>query len=416
MPGPGPAGPRRCVVTGAGVLGVCLAARLAGAGAEVTLLEQDQPGHAATRSSFAWLNSNDKAPRAYHDLNVAGIRAWEQLAAGLGGAAWYRPVGNLEWAAGPSGHTELAARVRRLAGWGYPARLISAAEAAELEPSLRLPAAVTGLAWFPGEGYLLTGAMVSHLLDHAAAQGVMVLTGEPGRVTGFEVPGADGGWGVRTAAGGLIPADVVVCCAGIQVPRLAALARAAGLAGAARPAGLAGAAGPIPLVPWAEPGAAAPGLVVQAGPVAPSGPVRIVHAPQVSLRPHAGGLVHLEAPDAAVDLHTPDEELRRWAGELLDRARRVTGGLDGATVTGYRVCVRPMPADGRSIVGWLPGAEGVYVAVTHSGVTLGAHLAGLIAAEVLGGAGGTAPAELEPLRPGRFTAGSPRRSAGKPGP
>ncbi len=165
-----------------------------------------------------------------------------------------------------------------------------------------------------------------------------------------------------------------MCCAGIEVPRLAALA---------------GASGPIPLVPWAEPGAAAPGLVVQAGPVAPSGPVRVVHAPEVYLRPHAGGLVHLEAPDAAVDLHTPDEELRRWAGELLDRARRVTAGLDGAAVTGYRVCVRPMPADGRSIVGWLPGVEGVYVAVTHSGVTLGAHLAGLITAEVLGGPGGT---------------------------
>lgn len=383
MPGPGPAGPRRYVVTGAGVLGVCLAVRLAGAGAEVTLLEQDQPGHAATRSSFAWLNSNDKAPRAYHDLNVAGIRAWEQLAAGLGDAAWYRPVGNLEWAAAPSGHSELAARVRRLAGCGYPARLISAAEAVELEPSLHLPRTVTELAWFPGEGYLLTEAMVSHLLGQAAAQGVMVLTGEPGRVTGFEVPEAGGGWGVRTAAGQLIPADVVVCCAGIQVPRLA---------------GLAGAAGPIPLVPWAERGAAAPGLAVRAGPVAPSGPVRIVHAPQVHLRPHAGALVHLEAPDAAVDLHTPDQELRRWAGELLDRAQRVTGGLDGATVTGYRVCVRPMPADGRSIVGWLPGVEGVYVAVTHSGVTLGAHLAALITAEVLGGA---APAELAPFRPGR---------------
>ena len=396
MPGPGPAGPRRCVVTGAGVLGLCLAARLAGAGAEVTLLEQDQPGHAATRSSFAWLNSNDKAPRAYHDLNLAGIRAWEQLAATLGGAAWYRPVGNLEWAAGPPRRTELAARVRRLAGCGYPARLISAAEARGLEPSLRLPAAVTKVAWFPGEGYLLTEAMVSHLLDHASAQGVRVLTGEPGRVTGFEAPEAGGSWGVRTAAGRIIPADVVVCCAGIQVPRLAALA---------------GADGPIPLVPWAEPGAAAPGLVVRAGPVAPSGPARIVHAPQVYLRPHAGGLVHLEAPDAAVDLHTPDGELRRWAGELLDRARRVTGGLDGATVTGYRVCVRPMPADGRSIAGWLPGAEGVYVAVTHSGVTLGAYLAGLIAAEVLGGAGGRVPAELAPFRPGRFTGGSPRPPA-----
>ncbi len=201
-----------------------------------------------------------------------------------------------------------------------------------------------------------------------------------------------GGWAVRTAAGQVISADVVVCCAGTQVPRLAAMA---------------GAVGPIPLVPWAEPGATAPGLVVQAGPVAGGGPTRVVHAPEVYLRPHAGGLVHLEAPDARVDLHTPDRELRRWAGELLDRARRVTSGLDRAAVTGYRVCVRPMPADGQSIVGWLPGVQGVYVAVTHSGVTLGAHLAGLITAE-LGGSGPAA--ELAAFGPGRFTAGHPQPS------
>ena len=54
--------PRTCAVIGAGILGACLAARLAEVGLEVTLLEQDQPGSAATRSSFAWLNSNDKAP------------------------------------------------------------------------------------------------------------------------------------------------------------------------------------------------------------------------------------------------------------------------------------------------------------------------------------------------------------------
>ena len=387
MPGADAAGPPRCVVAGAGVLGVCLAARLAEAGAEVTLLEQDQPGQAATRSSFAWLNSNDKAPRAYHDLNHAGIRAWEQLAGTLGGPAWYRPSGNLEWAASTPGRAELAARVRRLAGWGYPARLIGAAEAVALEPSLRLPRPAPEIAWFPGEGYLLTEAMVGHLLERATKHGVTVLTGTSGQVTDLEPGSAGGGPSVRTAAGQVISADVVVCCAGTHVPHLAALA---------------GAAGPIPLVPWAEPGAAAPGLVVQAGPMAAPGLTRMVHAPEVYLRPHAGGLVHLEAPDAAVDLHTPDEELRRWAGELLDRARQVTGGLDDAAVTGYRVCVRPMPADGQSIVGWLPGAPGVYVAVTHSGVTLGAHLAGLITAELLGS---PATAELALFRPGRFIAG-----------
>jgi glycine/D-amino acid oxidase-like deaminating enzyme len=153
--------------------------------------------------------------------------------------------------------------------------------------------------------------------------------------------------------------------------------------------------------------------VVQAGPVTPPGPARVVHAPRVYLRPHSGGLVHLEAPDAAVDLHTPEADLRRWAGELLGRARRVVRGLDGASVAGYRVCVRPMPADGRSVVGWLPGAGGVYVAVTHSGVTLAAHLAGLIAAEIVTG---TAAAELTPYRPSRFTAATPGANPRSPHP
>ena len=131
--------PRRCAVIGAGVLGVCLAARLAEAGAEVMLLSGQATGQAATRSFFAWLNSNDKAPRAYHDLNEAGLRAWDRLAARLNGAEWYRPVGNLEWATNPAYRAELTARVARLTQWGYPARLIDPAEARALEPSLRLP-------------------------------------------------------------------------------------------------------------------------------------------------------------------------------------------------------------------------------------------------------------------------------------
>jgi glycine/D-amino acid oxidase-like deaminating enzyme len=386
MPGESALAARSYAVIGAGVLGVCLAARLAQAGAAVTLLDQAEPGHGATRSSFAWLNSNDKTPRAYHDLNHAGLRAWAELAASLGGPAWYQQAGNLEWATDPAGQARLAARVHRLAGWGYPAELIDAAAAAELGPALELPSPPPVGAWFPGEGYLLTEAIVSELVAVAAKHGATVRTGPAGQVTGFD---ATNGVirGVRTATGQLIAADTVVCCAGRWVPELA---------------GLAGSASPVPLVPWAGPGDTAPGLVVQAGPVAGPGLARIVHAPGIYLRPTPAGRVHLEAPDAAVDLHTSDAELRRWAAELLDRARRVIPGLAQAQVAGYRVCVRPMPADGQSIVGWLPGPAGLYLAVTHSGITLGAHLARLITEELRTG---TPPAELAPYRPSRFRAG-----------
>jgi D-hydroxyproline dehydrogenase subunit beta len=373
-----PVQPRRCVVIGAGVLGAAVAARLAEAGLRVTLLDQDQPGRGTSRWSFAWANSNDKGPRPYHDLNHAGLRAWADLAPDLDGAAWYRPAGNLELATSDAGRVGLAARVYRLTGLGYPARLIDAAEAAELEPALLPPGPNATAAWFPDEAYLLTEPLIVRLVSRATAHGATVLTGDRGRVTSL-APGL-----VRTAAGAVLAADEVVCCAGRWTPGLAALA---------------GAAGAVPLVAWDTHGSPAPELVVRVGPVTPAGPTRVLHAPGVFLRPHSGGQLHLEAPDIPVDLHTPEVELRTLAGELLYRARYTVRGLDEARVVACQVCVRPMPADGQSIVGPLPGAGWLYVAVTHSGVTLAAHLSRLIAAEL---ATGAPSAELAPYRPDRF--------------
>ena len=367
---------RRCVVIGAGIMGASVAARLAEVGQRVTLLDRDQPGRGTSRWSLAWLNSNDKAPRPYHDLNHAGLKAWAELAPDLDGTAWYRPAGHVELAATSA---ELEARVHRLTEWNYPARLIDPAEATAIEPALRLPGnGTTAAAWFPGEGYLLTEPLIARLVARAASHGADIRTGGPGRVTALDTgPGA--ATKVRTADGTVLAADKVVCCAGRWTPELAA----------------------VPLIPWDTPGSAAPGLVVRVGPVSPPGPVRLIHTPEIALRPHPGGLLHLEAPDAAeaVDLHTPEPELARWARELLRRAQRTVRGLDDARVVETQVCVRPLPPDGQSIVGRLPGSNARYVAVTHSGVTLAAHLSRLIAEDLTTG---TPPPGLAPYHPDRF--------------
>ena len=63
---------------------------------------------------------------------------------------------------------ELAARVTRLTAWGYPARIVGPAEAARLEPALRIPAPG---AFFLREGYLLTEPLIG-----SAASGGLTTT------------------------------------------------------------------------------------------------------------------------------------------------------------------------------------------------------------------------------------------------
>jgi glycine/D-amino acid oxidase-like deaminating enzyme len=70
-------------------------------------------------------------------------------------------------------------------------------------------------------------------------------------------------------------------------------------------------------------------------------------------------------------------------------------------VVDSRIGVRPMPADGHTIAGRIPGYANAWVLATHSGVTLGALLGRLIADEIVRGA--PSPI-LAPFRPDRFAA------------
>jgi glycine/D-amino acid oxidase-like deaminating enzyme len=86
---------------------------------------------------------------------------------------------------------------------------------------------------------------------------------------------------------------------------------------------------------------------------------------------------------------------------LLERAQRVFPPARGVRLVDSRVGVRPMPADGQTIAGRIPGLSNAWVLATHSGVTLGPLLGRLIAAEIVGG---TPSLVLGPFRPERFMA------------
>ena len=144
-----------------------------------------------------------------------------------------------------------------------------------------------------------------------------------------------------------------------------------------------------------------PGLLaVTSRPTAPLG--RVVHAPGIHLRPDASGGLLLGAADldGLVTDVTPPEAASAIAVRLLERAARVFPPASDVRLVGSRIGVRPMPADGQTIAGRIPGLANAWVLATHSGVTLGPLLGRVIAGEIVGG---TPSAVLAPFRPERFT-------------
>ena len=81
---------KNIVVIGAGVYGAAVTAELARRGASVTVVDAGVPGGGTSGATFSWTNANGaKEPKAYHDLNVAGMEAHQSLATSVSGSDWY---------------------------------------------------------------------------------------------------------------------------------------------------------------------------------------------------------------------------------------------------------------------------------------------------------------------------------------
>ncbi|MCM4083165.1 NAD(P)/FAD-dependent oxidoreductase [Paractinoplanes hotanensis] len=351
----------RIVVIGAGVYGAAVTASLARRGARVTVVDAGMPAAGTSGATFSWTNSCGKQPRAYHDLNVAGMRAHRELAAAVTGSDWYHESGNLEWAADDAGHAKLRKKVAGVLDYGYEARWLSRAEAARLEPDLD-PAQLPPheIAFFPREGWVEPTRLIGHLLSTAVARGAEVVHADA--VIAIELRGGL----VRAvwlASGRRIPAGAVVNCAG---PRAAEVAELAGL-----------------ILPMRN----TRGVLVYSTPV-PVSISRVIHAPEVHLRPDGAGriLVHSQESDSAAHVSESGEiSVDRSAVEKVVRAAcTLYPGLRGAMVESVRVGERPIPVDGLPVLGRVATLPNFHFAVSHSGATLSLHAGDLVAAEALG--------------------------------
>lgn len=367
------------VVVGAGILGASIAYHLTLHGARVTVIDAGQPGEGATRVAFAWLNAYGKTPFSYHDLNRRSIDMWAGFARRLGIAVTWG--GELRWAATTDGAAALAVQAEAMQAWGYPTRLLDAAEVRQLEPDLQL-GEFTAASYTYSDGHVDTTAVVRACLATACERGAVLRAGAA--LTGVEIDRSrsDAARAVEVRVGEeAVPCDVVVLVGGADMPALAEMAG-------------------IQVPHYHTFGAT---LLTRPRPPLFKN-IAVLHSPRerqplINVRQLPNGAVMLQSGaldnTEEGDRGATDAEVAHIAAD----AEAVLPMLRGVEIAEVRRGRRPIPQDGRSIVGFAPEIANVYVATTHSGITLTPLIGAFAALEI---AHGARIDLLAPFRPERF--------------
>lgn len=358
------------VVIGAGIIGSSIAYHLAKGGARVTLLERDRPAAGTTRNSFAWLNASSKSPRAYYDLNLAGMLGWRRLAIEIGPSLPIQWGGGLQWCKPENTAQEsMQKRVAERQGWGYSVDMIDREGFNRLAP-YATPGEFGSANFADQEGTVDPVIAAETLVAKARDFGVKVV--HPCEIKAFRTSG--GTVKAVDTSVGTIEADSVVLATGNDTERLA---RTLDIA-----------------VP----------LKVSKGILAHSRPQkhflnRVLMPPSAEIKQNLDGRIVTGFNFDDTGNLEPTEELGReylkTAAQYLAACRDLQ--LEFMTL-GYRV----MPKDNYPIVGRFEKYPNLYVAALHSGMTMAPIIGQFASLEILDGA---RVDMLAPYRPERFSGG-----------
>jgi glycine/D-amino acid oxidase-like deaminating enzyme len=351
---------KRCLVIGSGIIGAAIAWNLQRSGAQVTVLDGGEPGGQATRNSWAWINASWGNPEPYFRLRERSMLEWRKIDRDVPGLSveW---CGGLIWDLEPAA---LEAYAEQHSGWGYGIRRVDGEAIRALEPNLATwPAVALHVA---EEGMVEPLATAQTVLAGAAALGADIVP----RMRAKWLIEQDGRIAGAMTDEGRIHADETIVAAGVGSP---ALLDTAGIKlKLTAPAGLLSHSKPV--------GELLHGLVM---------------TPGLHVRQTAEGRLVAGTDFAGAD---PLDDPQAMARDLHAKVQSLIRGAENVELDFHTVGYRPTPADGFPAIGRPRQRDGLYVAVTHSGITL-APIIGLFAAQEL--LDGRRDPLLEPYSPDR---------------
>ena len=358
------------VVIGGGIVGTSIAYELQLKGAPTLLVERDIDPQGASAFSFASLSAFDEPQRDFYLLKSHGLIAWRRWVKEFGDELGVRFNGELRWAESSLAAGELEALLRRARGRGYPVRHASLAELREREPAISVEgmAAVT---FAQDDGLAEPLRAIDVLRQAFVERGGQLLIGRASLAIGEE--------DVSVRVGeDRVDASTVVIAAGAETATL------------------------LDRFGWDIPMDPSPGFLVATQPLEPFLMGAVYGYPEygipIHMRQFSDGRVVIGERTQRTIARNPTIE---HAQDLLRQARAWFPILESTEIDHFTVEWRPMPRDGMPIVGHLPGLPTVYVAATHSGVTVAPALARFVATELHDG---ESDDRLKPFTPGRFGA------------
>ena len=339
------------IVAGAGIIGASIAYHLARRGARVTLLEKEHPAAGTTKNSFAWLNSSEKSPRSYYDLNLAGIAGWRRLELDIGASLPIQWGGGVQWCKSEAQLSEhMREHVKERQGWGYSIRLIAREDLLRLIPNAT-PGEVGAASFADQEGTLDPVVAANALVSAAQSLGAAVIY--PCEVQDFHL--AEGRVRAVITTQGPMEADFIVVATGNGTTELAAKA---GMR-----------------VPLKE----SKGILAHTAPQ-PELVRRVMLAPGADVKQNFDGRIVTGANFGDTGDAQPTMELGH---QYLAAAARYLPQLRNARVEYMTLGYRVMPQDGYPIVGRSARFPNFYVAALHSGMTCAPIIGQLAATEIL---------------------------------
>lgn len=355
----------RVVVAGAGIIGASIAYQLAKAGAKVTVIDKIGPATHASRGTFAWINATwAKQPQDYHSFNQEGVANWRSLQSEL--KLPLRWGGSLEWFDSAERQQKLLEQIAEQVAWGEPARMLSAAGFAKLEPNVSF-AADSYAAYSPNDGTVDPVLATQELLR--AAQELGAVVDYPCELLGVSMSG-DRLVSVKTSTQEIVAdrlvlatgaaADISENIAGINIPQRTT-----------------------------------PGVIATTKPM-PRLLNHIVATQDVHLHQRNDGrfVVGESTSVWQNDAHTlrldgrpnsfPVQALAQQHGKrMLAKAEKVLPRIADAEVEDAYIGWRPLPVDGHPVLGVSPTRPDIYMAIMHSGVSLAPIVGQLVAHELI---------------------------------